>query len=68
MIKAEIKQIKLLYKNVPTRRRIKVILTNGKVIHIIPCHESWEQYGGTQDELYMTMPIAEKYNTWLHGK
>ena len=66
-MKPKIKKIELLYQNVISRRQVKVTLTNGTIIRIDPCHESWEQYGGTTDELYLTVPIAEKYNNWLHG-
>lgn len=50
------------------KRSVKVTLTNGTRITIVPCHESWEQYGGTLDELYITVPVAERYNAWLHGE
>lgn len=66
-MKPKIKKIEFLFKNQVERRRIKVTLTNKSVIYIEACHESWEQWGGTTDELYITMPIAEKYNDWLHG-
>lgn len=62
-----IKKIVFLYQNQPARRKIKVILTSGNVVYIEKCYESWQQYGGTQDELWETMPIAKKYNGWLHG-
>lgn len=48
-------------------RKIMVKLSNGTRITIEPCYESWEQYGGTTEELYITMPIAERYNGWLHS-
>ena len=48
-------------------RKIVVTLSNGRRITIEACHESWQQYGGTTEELYITMPIAEKYNDWLHN-
>ena len=64
----KIRKIELLYVNQPNRRKVKVTLTNGTRIYIESCYESWQQYGGTTEELYLTMPIAEKYNEWLHGK
>jgi hypothetical protein len=64
----KIRKVEFLYANQPSRRKIKVLLTNGGRIYIEPCCESWEQYGGTTNELYITMPIAEKYNAWLHGE
>ena len=64
----KIKKVELLYQNQVARRKVKVTLTNGTKIYIIPCYESWEQYGGTESELWTTLPIAEKYNKWLHGE
>ena len=62
----KISRVELLYWSQPGRRKIKVRLNNGTRIYIERCHESWEQYGGTTKELFVTMPIAEKYNGWLH--
>ena len=64
----KVSKVEFLYVNQPKRRKIKVTLTNKKKIYIERCYESWEQYGGTTDELYITMPIAERYNDWLHGE
>ena len=63
-----IRRIELLYNNRPKQRKVKVTLTNGTRIYIERCYESWQQYGGTRSELYLTMPLAEKYNAWLHGE
>ena len=68
MKQISIKNIKFLYNNIPSRRKIKVTLTNNVIVYIVPCHESYEQYGGNSDELYITLPIAMKFNGWLHGK
>jgi hypothetical protein len=46
---------------------IKVKLSNGAVVKIVPCYESWEQYNATLDEKRATIQIAEKFNDWLHG-
>ena len=67
MEKLKIKKIEFLYEKQPNRREVKVTLNNGTKIHIVKCYESWEQFGGTIDELRVTVPIAEKYNGWLHG-
>ncbi len=67
MANGKIKKVELQYHNQPNRRRIKVSLTSGNIVYIERCYESWQQYGGTTDELQETMPIAEKYNDWLHG-
>ena len=57
------------FKNVETvdKREIEVTLNNGHTVHIKACYESWEQYGGTIDDKYITMDVAQKYNNWLHG-
>ena len=62
-----IRNIKLLYVNQPSRRKVKVTLTNGTIIYIEACYESWQQYGGTERELWLTVPGAKKYDDWLHG-
>lgn len=66
MKEPKIRRVELLYYNQPSRRKVKVTLTNGTRIYIERCYESWEQYGGTLIELQVTMPIAEQYNEWLH--
>lgn len=63
----KIKKIDFLYTNQPSRRKIKVTLENNTKIYIESCHESYEQYGGITDELSLTVPVADKYNSWLHG-
>lgn len=63
----KIKKIEFVGESRPKHRKIKVTLTNGTKITIEPCHESWEQFGGTTDELRLTVPVADKYNPWLHG-
>jgi hypothetical protein len=63
----KIKKIELIGQNRPKNRKVKVTLTNGTKITIVPCCESWEQFGGTTEELYVTVPVADKYNAWLHG-
>ena len=64
----DIKKVEFLYQNQPSRRKIKVTMKSGSKIYIEACYESWEQYGGTNEELWKTVPIAEKYNAWLHGE
>ena len=63
----KIKKIELIGQNRPKNRKVKVTLTNGTKITIVPCCESWEQFGGTTEELYVTVPVADRYNAWLHG-
>ena len=64
---SSIKKVEFLYQNQPSRRKVKVTMTSGHIVYIERCYESWVQYGGTKDELWETMPIAERYNDWLHG-
>lgn len=66
-MESKIKSIRFLGVNTKGNRRIKIKMTSGSTITIEACHESWEQWGGYQSELFETMPIAEKYNEWLHG-
>lgn len=63
-----IRKIELLFVNQPKRRKVKVTLSNNTRIYIESCYESWMQYGGTTSELFLTVPIAEKFNDWLHGE
>jgi hypothetical protein len=63
----KIKKIELIGENRPNDRKVKVTLTNGTKITIVPCCESWEQFGGTAEELRVTVPVADRYNAWLHG-
>ena len=63
----EITEIKLLNANDVENHQVEVTLSNGTVIKIEKCYESWQQYGGTIEELSMTVDIAERYNNWLHG-
>lgn len=63
----EVTEIKLLNANDVENRQVEVTLSNGTVIKIEKCYESWQQYGGTIEELGMTVDIAERYNNWLHG-
>jgi len=68
MREVKVSKIELRGVNRPAKRSVKVTLTNGTRITIVPCCESWEQYGGTRDELYITVPVAERFNAWLHGE
>lgn len=68
MKKVHIKKIELQYVNQPNRRRVKVTLSNGDKVYIERCYEAWEQYGSTTENFFLTVPIAEKYNGWLHNE
>jgi len=62
-----VKTISHLYEKTPSRRQLKIKLSNGTTIRAEACHESWEQWGGTTEELYVSMPVVERHNEWLHG-
>lgn len=62
-----IKKIEYLYENQKSRRQLKITLNNKTVIWAESCCGSWEQWGGSVDELYITVPVVEKHNEWLHG-
>jgi hypothetical protein len=62
-----IKSIAYLHENRPSQRQLKITLSNGTIVRAEACYESWEQWGTTTDELFITMPIVEKHNGWLHG-
>lgn len=51
----------------PEKREVVVTLDNETEIHIESCCESWQQWGGTTDELWTTVKVAERVNDWLHG-
>ena len=62
----KIKTIKFLNHDDLENRKVVVTLDNGTQIHIVACCESFEQYGGTIDELSTTIDIAYAVNDWLH--
>ena len=68
MANGKIKKVEFLYINQPSRRKIKVTMTSGNIIYIESYYESWQQYGGTADELWQTVSLANEYNGWLHGE
>lgn len=49
-------------------RELKVNLSNGTQITICGCQGSWQQYGGDERELWVTVPIAESAAAWLNGE
>lgn len=68
MEKLGIKKVELLNWMFPPQRKVVVTLSNKRQITIVACHESFEQYGGTPDELKLTVGIAEYFVGWLHGE
>jgi hypothetical protein len=63
----KIKSVQYLSENRPSKRELKIKLNNGTTIRACSCYESWEQWGGNNEELYITMPFVEAHNEWLHG-
>lgn len=49
-------------------REVHVEVSNGEVVKIAPCYESWEQYNSYRDILSLTVDVAERVNGWLHGE
>ncbi len=64
---AHITSVSYLNEDAPEDRQLEIELSNGTTITAESCHESWQQWGGTTDELYTTMPTVEAHNDWLHG-
>jgi len=62
-----IKSIKYIGENRKNSRKLKIKLSTGSTVTAESCYEGWQQYGGGEKELYVTMPIVEKHNEWLHG-
>lgn len=67
-----IRSISYLNERSKSRRQLKIRLSDGTlggtaVIRAESCEESWQQWGGTERELFITMPIVEAHNDWLHG-
>lgn len=62
-----IKSVSYLHENRKNGRELKIKLSNGTTIKACSCYESWEQWGGTRKELFITMPVVEAHNDWLHG-
>lgn len=62
--------IKAIIFSGQTRKRermVKVRLSNGAVVKIVPCYEGWQQYNATVEEKRANVRIAERFNDWLHG-
>ncbi len=67
MAKLYIKEIRFLSENCPSKRQLKITLSNGTVVRARAWFESWEQWGGTVDELWITESTTNRYDEWLHG-
>lgn len=62
-----VSSIQFVGQNRKNSRMVKVRLSNGTVVKIVPCCEGWEQYNATADDKKLTIPIADRFNDWLHG-
>ena len=62
-----IKSITYLGESRPSRRELRLQLSNGDTVHAVRCYEAWQQWGASESDLYITMPIVEQHNDWLHG-
>lgn len=49
------------------KREVHVDMSNGEVVKISRCYESWEQYNATVPTLRLTVDVADRVNGWLHG-
>ena len=62
-----IRSIRFIGENSPKKRQLKIKLNTGITITVEAVYEGWEQWGGTQEELWHTVAICDRYNYWLHG-
>lgn len=67
-MKLYIRHLRFIGQTRRNERMVQVGLSNGAVVKIVPCYEGWEQYNATIEEKKVTMPIAERFNDWLHGE
>ena len=66
-MKLYIRYLRFIGQTKRNERMVKVGLSNGAVVKIVPCYEGWEQYNATVEEKKVTISIAERFNNWLHG-
>lgn len=64
----KIKRVVFLNHDDFENREVVVTLDNDTKVHIVSCFESWQQWGGTRDELWATTHIADAVNKWLHDE
>ena len=66
-MKLYIRYLRFIGQTRRSERMVKVGLSNGGVVKIVACYEGWQQYHATVEEKKVAMPIAERFNDWLHG-
>ena len=60
--------IKLENVHQTTGRKVRVSLSNGNEVVILPLLGGFEQTGCTQAEAFITIDIAHRFTEWLNGK
>lgn len=65
--KPYIRCIAYLSERRPKMRKLKLLLSNKTMITAAACYESWQQWGGTKEELQITQDTVVRHNDWLHG-
>jgi len=63
-----IQEITLSGYDTADKRQVRVKLSNGTVVTILPCYGGFQQTGCTKAESEVTVGIAWKYVKWLNGK
>lgn len=48
-------------------REVHVTMSNGELVKIGPCYESYEQYNSYRYIYAITVDVADRVNGWLHG-
>ena len=62
-----IKEVRLVGFDTPDKREVKVNLSNGTTVSILPLYGGFQQTECTQAESAVTVDIANRYNGWLNG-
>lgn len=63
-----IKEITLRGCDTADKREVRVTLSNGTVVSILPLYGGFQQTGCTQAESAVTVNIANRFCGWLNGK
>lgn len=65
--KYEVVDVKYLNDSDVENRELKITLDNGTEITAVACMESFEQWGGTEDEMWSALPTIKENLAWLQG-
>ena len=63
-----IKEVRLVGFDTPDKREVKINLSNGTTVSILPLYGGFQQTGCTQAEAAVTVDIANRFCGWLNGK